>query len=46
MLPSERLLDVLKQPFSYSYLNDIEKTLADLPPLSPIQASEAARILT
>jgi hypothetical protein len=37
MLPSERLLDVLKQPFSYSYLNDIEKTLADLPPLSPNQ---------
>jgi hypothetical protein len=37
MLPSERLLEILKQSFSYSYLNDIEKTLAELPPLSPNQ---------
>jgi hypothetical protein len=37
MVPSERLLSILEQPFSHNYLNDIEKTLADLPPLSPHQ---------
>ena len=25
MLPSERLLDILKQPFSYSYLPTVER---------------------
>jgi len=37
MVPSERLLSILAEPFSYNYLNDIEKTLAVLPPLSPNQ---------
>jgi len=37
MVPSERLLSILAEPFSYNYLNDIEKTLAVLPALSPNQ---------
>jgi len=37
MLPSERLLSILAEPFSYNYLHDIEETLAVLPPLSPNQ---------
>ena len=31
------MLSILAEPFSYNYLNDIEKTLAVLPPLSPNQ---------
>ncbi|SRR6266446_6787997 len=37
MVPSERLLSILAEPFSYNYLHEIEETLAVLPPLSPNQ---------
>ncbi len=36
-MPSEQLLSILAEPFSYNYLHDIEKTLAVLPTLSPNQ---------
>lgn len=37
MVPSERLLSALAQPLSYSILDEMEKALAALPPLSPSQ---------
>jgi len=37
MVPSERLLSILARPFSHSALQEIEKALAVLPPLSPNQ---------
>ena len=37
MVPSKRLLDLLQEEFGVDWLNNVERELRDLPPLTPNQ---------